>query len=73
MADYSTASENAADSLNNATDAGFVEEYEKSPNKLRVRRGTLIDQVKSALMLEGLSLRRSTGLFRGAKFKEPRQ
>ena len=71
MADYSTSSSNANDALNNATDAGMVEEYQVGNR--RVKRGKLIDQVKSAALLEGLAARRSNGgAFRVAKFTEPK-
>lgn len=71
MADYSTASNNAAASLNASTDGGFVEEYEVSPGRRRVKRGKPMEQVQAALMLEGIAARRSAGgLFRVAKQKD---
>ena len=71
MSDYSTASSNADDALDNAAD-GFVEEYEISSRGRRVKRGRLPDQVKTAALLEGLAARRSGGLFRLAKPRNPR-
>lgn len=70
MADYTTAESNAQDALEDATGAGMVEEYQVGNR--RVRRGRLIDQVKTAAMLEGLAARRSSGLFRLAKPRDPR-
>lgn len=73
MADYSTASANANSALNNVTDGGFVEEYENGPNSVRVKRGRLLDQVEAAARLDALAARRSSGTFRLAKFRGPRQ
>lgn len=73
MADYSTASQNAQDALDNSTEGGLVEEYEVGPNSSRVKRGSPADQVKAAAMLEGLAARRSGGLVRLTKFRQPRQ
>lgn len=71
MADYSTASSNAQDSLANAADGGMVEEYQVGNR--RVRRGRQTEQIKGAALLEGLAARRSAGgLFRLAKFTEPK-
>lgn len=71
MADYSTASANATTALNNATDGGFVQEYEIGPRTRRVVRGNPLDQVKGALLLEGIAARRSAGsMFRVAKMKD---
>lgn len=73
MADYSTASGNAEDAIEDATSGGMVEEYEIGPGKRRVKRGRAIDQLKAALFLEGLAARRAAGgLFRIAKIKEAR-
>ena len=58
MADYSTAASNATTALNNSTDGGFVEEYEVKDDGRRVRRGSLLDQVKAAAMLNALSNRK---------------
>jgi len=70
MADYSTASANAASSLNESTDGGLVEEYEVAPGRRRVKRGKPLEQVQAALLLEGIAARRSAGgLFRVAKRK----
>lgn len=66
MSDYSTASSNANDALDDAAD-GFVEEYEISARGRRVKRGRVKDQVQTAILLEGLAARRSGGLFRLAK------
>lgn len=71
MADYSTASANATTALNSSTDGGFVEEYEVSHGKRRVRRGKPTEQVQAALLLEGIAARRSAGaMFRVAKRKD---
>lgn len=70
MADYSTASDNAADALGND---GFVEEYEISANGRRVKRGSLKNQLETATLLEGLAARRAAGgLFKLAKPRSPR-
>ena len=69
--DYSTASSNASDALDSAAD-GLIEEYEIRSNGRRVKRGSLVDQVKTASLLEGLSARRSRGIFTLARFKNPR-
>jgi len=72
MADYSTASDNANDALENAAD-GLIEEYEIRANGRRVKRGRVEDQVKSAALLEGLAARRGgVAICRLAKFKKPR-
>lgn len=47
----------------------LVEEYQY--RNLRVRRGTLKEQVQATAMAEGLAARRSTGLFRKVKFQGP--
>ncbi len=72
MADYSTSSANAVTALNNALSGGMVEEYEVGPARERVKRGSVVSQVKAAAMLEGLAARRSQGLCSLAKFTEPR-
>lgn len=72
MADYSTASANASESIESATE-GFVEEYEIRSNGRRVKRGSLVEQVKAASLLEGLATRRSrASIFNLARFKNPR-
>lgn len=71
MADYSDASEAAQDALANAAE-GFVEEYEITNRGRRVKRGRVADQVQAALLLEGIAARRSGGLFRLAKRRNPR-
>lgn len=71
MSDYSTASSNANDAINNASE-GLVEEYEVRTNGRRVKRGPLKDQIDAATRLEGLANRRSGGMFRVGKFKDPR-
>jgi hypothetical protein len=58
MADYSTASQNAADALVDSAD-GLVEEYEIRTNGRRVKRGRLQDQIQAAALLEGLAARRA--------------
>lgn len=71
MSDYSTAAASALTSLNSATDGGMVEEYEVSNTSRRVKRGKAVDQLKAALMLEGLAARRAAGgLFTLAKRQE---
>lgn len=70
MADYSTASENAQDALEDAAE-GLIEEYEIRTNGRRVKRGRVQDQVQAAAMLEGLAARRSRGIFTLGKFKNP--
>ena len=70
MADYSTASTNAQDALEDAAE-GLIEEYEIRTNGRRVKRGRVQDQVQAAAMLEGLAARRSRGIFSLAKFKNP--
>ena len=72
LADYSTSSSNANTALNNSTDGGLVEEYEIGPRTRRVKRGKLTDQVEATVKLEALAARRSSGLFRLAKFRSPR-
>lgn len=72
MADYSTASQAAIDALNSAADGGLVEEYEVGANSSRVKRGRPVDQVKAALLLEGMANRRANGMTRLAKFRTPR-
>lgn len=70
MADYSTASSNATDALDNAAD-GMVEEYEIRTTGRRVKRGKLLEQVQAAAMLEGLAARRSgSKLFTLARHKD---
>lgn len=72
MADYSTASTNATDALNDAAD-GLVEEYEIRTNGRRVKRGRIPDQIQATALLEGLAARRAGGgIFRLAKPKNPR-
>lgn len=71
MTDYSTASSNAQDALENAAD-GLIEEYEIRSNGRRVKRGRAADQVKAALLLEGMAARRAGGIFHLAKPKNPR-
>ena len=71
MTDYSTAASNAADAIDSASD-GLIEEYEIRSNGRRVKRGKAEDQVKAAVMLEGLAARRSGGIFSLAKMKNPR-
>lgn len=71
MADYSSASSNAEDALANAAE-GLVEEYEIGPNRRRVKRGKLQDQVQAAALLEGLAARRAGGgIFKLAKPRNP--
>ena len=72
MAGYSQAAANSETALNNSTDGGFVEEYEVSETSKRVRRGTPTEQVRAALMLEGIAARRSGGLHHVVKFRKPR-
>lgn len=57
---FSTAASNAETQLNNATDGGFVEEYQVG--NVRTKRGPLVEQVKAAAMLQALSNRGSTPL-----------
>lgn len=71
MADYSTASSNANDAINSSSE-GLVEEYEIRSNGRRVKRGALKDQIDAVARLEGLANRRSGGMFRVGKFKDPR-
>jgi len=71
MADYSTAASNAADALDSASE-GLIEEYEIRATGRRVKRGKPEDQVKAAILLEGLAARRSQGLHRLAKPRSPR-
>jgi hypothetical protein len=74
MTDLSTAAANALTSLNNSTEGGFVEEYEIRPGgSRRVKRGNPLDQVKAALILQGLSNRSSNGLMSLAKVRTDRQ
>lgn len=72
MADYTTAAAAALEALEANTTGGFVEEYEIKPNARRVKLAGSVDQVKTALLLEGLAARRSSGLFRVAKPRNPR-
>ena len=72
MADYTTAAAAALEALEANTAGGFVEEYEIKPNSRRVKLAGSSDQVKTALMLEGLAARRSRGLFSVAKPRNPR-
>lgn len=72
MADYTEASSNASDALNSSSD-GMVRSYTVSTNSRTVDRGPIKDQVEAAVMLEGLANRRSAGMFRVGKFREPRQ
>lgn len=71
MTDYSTASSNAADALDDASE-GLIEEYEIRTNGRRVKRGKAKDQIEAAILLEALAERRSSGLFRLAKPRSPR-
>jgi hypothetical protein len=72
MADYSDAASNANDALTTSSD-GLIEEYEISPRGRRVKRGKASDQIKAALLLEGLAARRGgRALCNVAKFKAPR-
>lgn len=71
MADYSDASSNASDALTSASD-GLIEEYEIRSNGRRVRRGKAVDQLKAAVLLEGLAARRGgKGIFTLAKPVNP--
>jgi hypothetical protein len=71
MTDYSTAATNASDALEDVAE-GLIEEYEIRSNGRRVKRGRVIDQIKAAALLDGLASRQSHGLFRLARFKDPR-
>ena len=71
MADYSEAASNASDALD--SNDGLIEEYEISPRGMRVRKGKATDQLKTALLLEGLAARRGgRPLFTLAKPRAPR-
>ena len=71
MTDYSDAAGSAADALDNASE-GLIEEYEIRSNGRRVKRGKAIDQIKAAVMLQGLSHRQSVGaICNVAKFTKP--
>lgn len=73
MADLTTAASNAITSLNSSTDGGFVEEYEIRPGGgRRVKRGNPLDQLKAAVMLQGLSWRSANGLSKLGKFRSDR-
>lgn len=65
MPDYSAAAENTISE-------GLVEEYQY--RNLRVRRGTLKEQMAATAMAEGLAARRAAGGFaRLGKFQEARR
>lgn len=72
MSDLSTAAQSAIDSLAEATDGGFVEEYQFGQGIRRVRRGNPVDQVNAALKLEAIAGRRASGLFNLSKFRGDR-
>lgn len=72
MTDYSDAAESAADALDNASE-GLIEEYEIKANGRRVKRGRAIDQIKAAVLLQGLAHRQSSGaICNVGKFAKPR-
>ena len=72
MTDYSDAADNAADALTNAAD-GLIEEYEIRTTGRRVKRGSVVEQVKAAALLQGLSTRQAAGaICRLGKFSNPR-
>lgn len=73
MSDYSTAANNAADSLTSSAEGGMVEEYEIGRGKRRVKRGKPTEQVHAALLLEGIAARRAngSGVLRVGKFQAP--
>ncbi len=69
MADFSTA---ATQALNKLEDGAPVEEYEVTHRGRRVKHGRPLDQVNAAIRLNALAARCSGGLFRLAKFRNPR-
>jgi len=70
MANYSTASDNAQDALENA--AGGIVKYEIRTNGRTVERVNPSNALETAAKLEGLQLRRSgRPIFSLAKFKSP--
>ena len=69
MADFSTA---ATQALNKLEAGAPVEEYEVTNNGRRVKRGRPLEQVQAAILMNALSARCSGGLFRVAKFRNPR-
>lgn len=69
MADY-TAAANAA--LTDLLTGIPVEEYEVTKLGRRVRRGKPEEQVRAAILLDALAARSANGIFRLAKFRNPR-
>jgi hypothetical protein len=69
MADFSTAATQALNTLNAGSP---VEEYETTIRGRRVKRGKPLEQVEAAIRLSALSARCTSGLFRVAKFRNPR-
>ena len=69
MADFSTA---ATQALNKLEEGAPVEEYEVTNRGRRVKHGRPIEQVNAAIRLSALAARCSGGLFRVAKFRNPR-
>lgn len=67
MTDYTS----ALSALETTISTDMVEEYEVKKDGFRTKRGSILNQIKAATLLEGLAHRRANGIFTVAKLQEP--